>query len=105
MKVVDSLWFTNTKGTVGIVIIEEDVTRDRKAYIGVGNGHNEAVDTQSIIDWGTLLSISALGRITSQLFPYKPRGKEGEGLKRQKDVIGTNLDGDPLINRTPGIQV
>ncbi len=73
MKVVDSLWFTNNKGTVGIVTIEEDVTGDRKAYIGIGDGHNQEADTQSIVDWGNPLSISALGRITSQLSPHKPK--------------------------------
>ncbi len=67
MRVVDSLWFTNNRGTIGIVIIQEDVTGERKAYIGIGDGHNEKADTQSIVDWGNPLSISVLGWIWSQL--------------------------------------
>ncbi len=56
MRVVDSLWFTNNKGTVGIVIIEEDVTGERRAYIGIVDGYNQEADTQSIIDWGNPFS-------------------------------------------------
>jgi len=41
MKVIDTLWFTNLKGTAGIVILEEDVTGDRKAHIGVVDGLND----------------------------------------------------------------
>jgi hypothetical protein len=32
-------------GCIGIVVIEEDVTGDRKAYIGRASGANEKADT------------------------------------------------------------
>ncbi len=41
MKVIETLWFTNINGVIGIVIIEEDVTGDRKAYIGPASGTDE----------------------------------------------------------------
>lgn len=36
MKTIETLWFTNIDGCIGIVVVEEDVTGDRKAYIGLG---------------------------------------------------------------------
>ena len=63
MKVIDTLWFTNNKGTVGIVILEEDITGDRKAYIGVVPGGDEKADTEAIIDWGNPFSLNTAQRI------------------------------------------
>lgn len=63
MKVIDTLWFTNINGTVGIVIIEEDVTGDRKAYIGSVSGEDEKADTESLLAWGNKLSLDTFKRI------------------------------------------
>ncbi len=64
MKVIDALWFTNMKGTVGIVTIEEDVTGDRKAYIGaVPIVVDEERDSEAIIAWGNQLSLVTVQRI------------------------------------------
>ena len=72
MKVIDSLWFTNIKGTVGIVILEEDVTGDRKAYIGVVSGEDEKADTETIIAWGNKLSLDTAQRIVHFLKKGRP---------------------------------
>jgi len=64
VKVIDTLWFTNLNGTVGIVIVEEDVTGDRKAYIGaVPIVVDEKRDTEAIIAWGNKFSLDTLKRI------------------------------------------
>jgi hypothetical protein len=63
MKVIDSLWSTTKDGCIGIIIIEEDVTGDRKAYMGIGQGHSQDDDTQGILAWGTSFSISFAERI------------------------------------------
>jgi len=63
MKVIDTLWFTNMKGTVGIVILEEDVTGDRKAYIGVVDGLNEQTDREALLAWGNKFSLDTVLRL------------------------------------------
>ena len=70
MKVLDKLWFTNKDGCIGIVVIEEDVTGDRKAYIGVGQGNSEEVDTEQILAWGNKFSVDILERLNH--FMRKP---------------------------------
>ena len=67
MKVIDTLWFTNINGTVGIVTIEEDVTGDRKAYISVVPGEDEKADTETIIAWGNKFSLDTLKQIEHSL--------------------------------------
>lgn len=52
MKVIEALWFTNMSGTTGIVVIEEDNTNDRRAYIGSVSGLNEKDDIDTIISFG-----------------------------------------------------
>ncbi len=49
MKVIETLWFSNIAGCIGIVVIEEDVTGDRKAYIGPISGTDEKADTEQIL--------------------------------------------------------
>ena len=63
MKVIDTLWFSNMKGNAGIVIIEEDGTGDRKAYIGVVPGEDEGADTEAIVAWGNRFSLDTARRI------------------------------------------
>lgn len=63
MKVVDTLWFTSMKGCIGIVTIEEDVTGDRKAYIGSVSGRNAKVDTEDIIALGNPFSLDTITRL------------------------------------------
>lgn len=63
MKVIDSLWFTNFDGCIGIIVIEEDVTGDRKAYIGPASGKDEKTDTEKVLAWGNKFSIGTAERI------------------------------------------
>ena len=63
MKVIETLWFANLCGTTGIVILEEDVTGDRKAYIGSVPGKDEKADTHAIIAWGNKFSYDTIKRI------------------------------------------
>ena len=48
MKVIDTLWLTPT---LGLVACENDM-EERKFYIGIGEGLNEELDSQTIADWG-----------------------------------------------------
>ncbi|GAH81524.1 unnamed protein product [marine sediment metagenome] len=64
MKVLEAIWFTNNQGgTSGIIIVEEDVTGNRKAYIGVGNGIDEKADIEDILAWGSEFSLDTIDKI------------------------------------------
>ncbi len=53
MKILDTIWFTPMSGhTLGIVMGEDEVTKERKAYIGVAEGYDEHTDTRIIADTG-----------------------------------------------------
>ena len=75
MKVIDKLWFTNRDGVIGIVVIEEDVTGDRKAYIGIGEGKSEFTDTEAIVNWGNRFHSNTALRI-ERLLTYNGKRKE-----------------------------
>lgn len=76
MKIVETLWFTGFGGTVGIVVIEEDVTNARRAYIGLGEGANEKLDTDKIIAWGVPFSLETVSRLNYLLARPKKGGKQ-----------------------------
>jgi hypothetical protein len=43
---IDDVWF----GNIGIVVIEDDLTKERKAYIGVGGGVCKEADMDACLD-------------------------------------------------------
>jgi hypothetical protein len=57
MKVIGSIWFSTMQhdGIIGIVLI--DIGREKKAYIGIGNGTNQTVDEQLIIRHGGIFPL------------------------------------------------
>ena len=68
MKVLADYWFSDMRGgTVGIVVGEDEVTAERKAYIGAVEGYNQAVDKESILDGGQKLPLSFLEGLVKQL--------------------------------------
>lgn len=71
MKVLETLWFTTMNGTCGIVLGEEDNTKDPVAYIGVVEGKDENADTDSIIAWGIKFSLDTTKRILQHLSQKK----------------------------------
>jgi len=87
MKVIETLWFTNKDGCIGIVVVEEDVTGDRKAYIGPASGTNEKADTEQILAWGNKFSLDTTLRLRYLL-------KE---KKEKKCDFSCRKTGEPLI--------
>ncbi len=67
MKIIETFWFTGGIGTVGIVVCENEVTRKRKAYIGIASGLCEQVDTESIMHHGSKVSLPILRELVSLL--------------------------------------
>lgn len=69
MRVLETLWFTGINGCIGIVVGEEDVTGDRKAYIGVASGANEKADQESILGLGNKFTYDIVQRLDYYLKP------------------------------------
>ena len=67
MKIIETLWFNGFKGSVGIVVAEEEITKTRVAYIGVASGEVEKTDIDSIISFGLPFTIDTAKRIIHQL--------------------------------------
>lgn len=72
MKVLADYWFNDMRGgIVGIVVGEDEVTGERKAYIGAVKGHNQENDRQSILDGGQKLPLSFLEGLVGLLKAQK----------------------------------
>lgn len=58
-----SMWFTNRGGTIGIVLVQDPITKKKFARIKSVDGHNESIDTQDIIDWGSKINLEQATKI------------------------------------------
>ncbi len=67
MKIVETLWFTGFKGSAGIVVAEEDITKARVAYIGIISGEDEKADVDGIISFGQPFPLDTAKRIVRLL--------------------------------------
>lgn len=66
-KIINSLWFCPMGGEcIGIIVIENN-TGERKAYIGAGDGRDEGIDAQKIANGGAKITASTLERLLTQL--------------------------------------
>ena len=63
MKITDTIWFTGMYGNMGIVLGEDTITGERKAYIGTHRGVGEESDRQLIAEGGARLSRGIVERI------------------------------------------
>lgn len=67
MTVKNVTWFTTGRGEcIGIVQIENEM-EERKAYIGLGDGHDEGLDIEIIKDWGAKAYPQTLRQIADWL--------------------------------------
>lgn len=65
MKVEKVIWFTTGNNeTIGVLLGIDDVTKKPKAYIGIGEGFDEGLDTQLIKDFGAKFHPSVALEIT-----------------------------------------
>lgn len=71
MKVIESLWFSGKDGCVGIIVDEDSVTGERKAYIGSASGIDEEADIKAISDWGAKFPLSIVLRLQNLLIEKK----------------------------------
>jgi hypothetical protein len=63
MRVVDAIWFNK----IGIVLAEDEVTKERKAYIAQGRGDDEQEDIEHIKNFGRKLHPEVALRINKFL--------------------------------------
>ena len=63
IKVIDSIWYTPTVycyldkgevGCIGIVTVEDTITKEKKRYIGLGKGEDPIFDEDLIIAGGSV---------------------------------------------------
>ena len=87
MKVIESLWFTNLDGCIGIVVVEEDVTGDRKAYIGPASGTDKRADTEQISAWGNKFSLDTTLRLRHLLTEKKEKKCDFNCRKTDEPLI------------------
>lgn len=54
MKIINAIWFTEMGKTepIGIIIGQDEITKEKKAYIGTGEGDDEGVDAGHIAECG-----------------------------------------------------
>lgn len=100
LKLIQALWLTpggtaqtstaNIQGVlgtmmemmdrnIGIIVCEDERTHTRKAYIGIGSGANEALDTKRIMEVGGTFPIE-----TAELIIKALKGGRGERKRKRK---------------------
>jgi hypothetical protein len=67
LEVKSVSWFTSMKGLIGIVVAQDTITNEKKAYVSAADGYNEETDIQSILSGGAKVYVEQLERIISQL--------------------------------------
>lgn len=74
MKIFNAIWFTEMGSLrpIGIVIGEDEMTGERRAYIGVGNGEDEERDSKSIAGTGAKFGIEMAQMIVNALDREQP---------------------------------
>lgn len=68
LKQLDSYWFTNSRGTTGIVLFADGHTGNKKAYISHVDGHNEELDMAMIAAVGSKFPLDAAKALFPQHF-------------------------------------
>ena len=58
MKTIETLWLSGITGTIAIVVGEDKITKERKAYAGKVNGYDENSDIEMIKTKGAPLEIN-----------------------------------------------
>lgn len=67
LRVLNWFWFSHTKGIIGIIACLDVITKQKKAYIGIGNNRNEEEDIKHIVEMGAKLPIEIVNSIKLEL--------------------------------------
>ena len=97
MKIINAFWFTECGSTrpIGIIIGEDDITKERKAYIGSGYGFDEGVDAGHIAEMGAKFTLNISKNISSQLEPPVMPNEvvSGGDLQKRFDIYAKHHHG------------
>ena len=74
MKIEHVYWFSPGTGHIGVVIGEDNVTKEKKAYIGVVGGFDLEADTKTVEKLGQRLTRELLLEMAEHLKPPKKPG-------------------------------
>lgn len=66
-RVISATWFHCQTDVIGIVICEDTISKERRAYIGAGGGVSEAADIKRILNWGSKVRPEMLENLLTQL--------------------------------------
>lgn len=69
MKIVSVHWYNEMGNTspIGIVVAEYNDTKERKAFIGTGEGHDPNVDARRILEGGAKIYLPEAQRLCAEL--------------------------------------
>lgn len=56
MKIINYTWFNNSRGSIGVVLAENEYRQ--RAYISSVSGHNEESDIETVMQWGSSMTLS-----------------------------------------------
>lgn len=66
-KIVECLWLTSEFGPIGIVVTEDEVTKNREAYISGVRGLDEKTDKLYVAEYGARFPIEMIQRLEKAL--------------------------------------
>jgi len=67
VNIAETLWFTGMYGFCGVVLGEDPITGERKAYLGVHAGRDEGMDRKMIVGGGAKINKGHAKRILDHL--------------------------------------
>ena len=74
MKILYTYWFSDMMGgQIGVVVGEDEITKERKAYIGIAGGQDQQADVEAISTRGQKLFPALLEEILRRLKPDKSK--------------------------------
>ena len=91
MKITYDYWFSGMAALVGIVVGEDEITGECKAYIGVASGIDQEVDAKIVAQRGAKLPLAILDEIRALLAPpgekTTTKAEILDALKAQHEAI------------------
>jgi len=108
MKILNSVWFSQMRppSTIGIVVGEDAVTSEKKAYIGTGFGVDEDRDRKMIAEYGSPFPLEIVQGIADQL--SRERLNEIFALRKVlvvADRVLTEIESDRDVHKADQIQL
>ena len=66
MKILDKMWFTSGIGTIGLVLVENDIG-EKRVYICPVGGCDEESDAEYVANWGCRVPVDIVINFLSKV--------------------------------------